>query len=179
MEGPSPADLLAGALRGEPEAWRIIVERYSDLVWSVARSFGLDSTTAADVSQTAWLKLVQHGSSIRDASKVGSWLATTTANEARRVLRSRRREAAAPVIDESVLDPGPQPDESVIDAETTAELRSALGALPADCWQLLRLLAAEPPLSYEEIGEILGKPVGSIGPTRRRCLDRLRGLSGV
>jgi RNA polymerase sigma factor (sigma-70 family) len=171
--------LLAGALRGEPWPWRRLVESYAGLVWSVARSFGLDSQAAADVSQTTWLKLIQYGSTIRDGDKVGSWLATTAANEARRILRSRKREAPAAEIDSGALDPAARPEQAVLDAELALELRAAVAALSTDCRQLLQLLLVEPRLSYEEIGVILDKPVGSIGPTRGRCLERLREILGA
>lgn len=165
-------------MRGEPEPWKQLVARYAGLVWSVTRSFGLDGHTAADVSQTAWLKLIQSGSSIRDGNKVGSWLATTAANEARRVLRSRSREVPADTIDASASDPALRPDQVVVEAETVEELGAAVAALPAECAQLLRLLLVEPRLSYEEIGQILDRPVGSIGPTRGRCLEHLRRAVG-
>jgi len=166
-------------LRGEPWPWRRLVESYAGLVWAVARSFGLDGQTAADVSQTTWLKLIQYGSTIRDGDKVGSWLATTAANEARRILRSRQRESSAAVIDAGVLDPGPRPEQAVLDAELALELQAAVASLSAECRQLLLLLLVEPRLSYEEIGVVLDKPVGSIGPTRGRCLERLRGILGT
>lgn len=167
---------MRAAGRGEQRAWDALVVRYSGLVWSIARAHRLDGADAADVSQTAWLRLVENLDRIREPDRVGAWLAATTRNECLRVLRRSGRQVPTELdTDEEPL-PGeaPQVDEALLAGERDEELWQAFAAINARCQELLRLLIADPPLSYEEIGTILGMAVGSIGPTRARCLEHLR-----
>lgn len=169
------AELVARAGQGDRQAWDEIVDRHAGMVWGVARSHGLDAQTAADVSQVTWLRLVEHLGSLRDPERLGAWLATTARRESIRVLKLRGREVS---VDESELDvgtdPAPAPDTRLLTAERDAELWQAFSSLPDRCQHLLRLLTADPPPSYTEVAAALGRPVGSIGPTRQRCLDCLR-----
>jgi RNA polymerase sigma factor (sigma-70 family) len=168
--------LLARAAQGDQGAWDQLVDRYGRLVWSVARSFGLDEATAGDVSQTVWLRLVEHCASIRDPERLAGWLATTTRREALRVLRNRRRQQPSE-LPQTVADPTtPLPDERLLERELSHSVAVAFSRLPERCRQLLRLLTAVPRLDYQMISRITDRPVGSIGPTRARCLERLRHL---
>lgn len=169
-------ELLQRAAAGERQAWDQLVERYSRLVWSVARSFGLDDATASDVSQTVWLRLVEHCERIRDPERLAGWLATTTRREALRVVRGLRRQQPSEAIATTPDRTSPQPDELLLDAELLRTVYRGFSGLPERCQQLLRLLVAEPRLDYATISEIIDRPVGSIGPTRARCLDHLRRL---
>jgi RNA polymerase sigma factor (sigma-70 family) len=169
------ADLVARARQGDRRAWDEIVDRHAGMVWAVARAYGLDTQTAADVSQVTWLRLVEHLGSLRQPERLGAWLATTARRESIRVLKLRRREVS---VEEPQLERGavaePPPDTGLLMAERDAQLWRAFASLPERCQQLLRLLTADPPPSYAEIASGLGRPIGSIGPTRQRCLDCLR-----
>jgi RNA polymerase sigma factor (sigma-70 family) len=171
-----PAALLAAAGAGDRCAWREIVDRYVNLVWSVARSFRLAEADAADVAQATWLRLVQHLHRIQEPDRLGAWLATTARREA---LALRRRNGHDLPVAEVPEPPGgngsaPDVDDRVIRADRHAEIRAAVDTLPGRCRQLLRVLLADPPPTYEEVSAATGMPVGSVGPTRQRCLETLR-----
>jgi RNA polymerase sigma factor (sigma-70 family) len=172
--GPGNAELLAAALRGESEAWNGLVERFGRLVWAVARSFELPASDAADLSQTVWLRLVEHMDQIKEPERLGSWLATTTRREGIKLLRRRSLE----IPDENQEEQSDQgkdgPEEHVLVADEYAQLRVALAKLPERCRKLLRVIAASDEANYSEVAAALDMPVGSIGPTRSRCLERLR-----
>lgn len=170
-------DLVALAASGDEAAWADLVERYSRLVWAIVRSYRLSHADAADVSQTTWLRMVEHLSTIRDPSSVGAWIATTTRRECLRVLRASGRVVA--VGDEESLElhmpsAAPAVDEHFLQSVAIEELWTAFSALPDRCRTLLRVLMADPPPSYDEVGVALDMPIGSIGPTRARCIERLR-----
>jgi RNA polymerase sigma factor (sigma-70 family) len=168
--------LLARAAHGDQAAWDQLVDRYGRLVWSVARSFGLDEATAGDVSQTVWLRLVEHCAGIRDPDRLPGWLATTTRREALRVLRNSRRQQPSELTRTAADPTAPLPDELLLDDELSRTVAVAFRQLPERCRQLLRLLTAVPRLDYRTISGVIDRPVGSIGPTRARCLERLRHL---
>lgn len=164
------------AIGGSQHAWDQLVERFSGLVWGIARSQSLDAADASDVSQTVWLRLAEHIAALRDPERVGAWLAVTTRNEAQRV--RRRRQYQVPVSHERLvrlpeLNPR-QPEAAVEAAEEAAALWRAFAMLGEPCRVLLRMLITDPPSSYALVSETLGLPVGSIGPTRSRCLNHLR-----
>lgn len=175
--GPvSPGQLLARAAAGEARAWDELVDRFAPLVWSIARSHRLDVVAAADVSQTVWLRLVEHLDRLREPEALAGWLATTTRNECLRVLRREGRELPsddAPLLaDRPSDDPGPA-DLLLLD-ERRALVWQALATLSARCQRLLRALAVAPEASYAEVSAALDMPIGSIGPTRSRCFGHLR-----
>jgi RNA polymerase sigma factor (sigma-70 family) len=167
-------DLIKRASANDQQAWRELVARFSNLVWAVARSHRLDHADAADVSQTTWLRLAEKMAELRDPERLPAWLATTARRESLRVLASRRREAPAELPDEP--DGRTAPESRVLTDDRDARLWRAFGGLSERCQQVLRMLAAAPELSYAEVGSMLGIPVGSIGPTRGRCLQMLRRL---
>jgi RNA polymerase sigma factor (sigma-70 family) len=152
------------------------VERYSGLVWSVARGHRLGDADASDVAQTVWLRLVESLPRLREPAAVGGWLATTARNESLRLLRRSGREVVEADLG---LDGTPADDayspEAVLEARERRDLvRHALDRLSLRCQTLLRALAYSSDNSYADISAALDMPVGSIGPTRGRCLDRLR-----
>lgn len=171
--------LVAAATAGDQAAWDALVARFAGLVWSVIRSHGLYGETAADVFQTAWLRLIEHLGRLREPERVGSWLATTARHECFRVMRTSARQVLVADVPELVDD---DPDTDVAAAVLAGERRdialAALAAAPPRCQELLRLLLVEPALSYDEIALILDIPKGSIGPTRGRCLDHVRARLG-
>jgi RNA polymerase sigma factor (sigma-70 family) len=169
--------LVIGAREGDSDAWDQIVERYAPLVWSICRRLRLRPSDAEDVNQTVWLLLVEQLGSIREPAALPGWLATTTRREALRVLRAARTyESAGSDADiEAVADSSAQPVEhDIVAVERAAALCAAFAALPPRCQRLLSMLIADPPCSYAEISQSIPIPIGSIGPQRSRCLDRLR-----
>jgi len=175
--------LVTSAASGDAGAWRVIVERFGGLVWSVIRAYRLGSADAADVFQTTWLRLAEHIGRIEQPDRVGAWLATAARRECLQCLRSAGR--TVPTDDASWLEGPPvmdNPTEAAIlraeqqqeDAARDVALWRAVGLLSGRCQQLLRILMASPPPSYAEVAAGLGLPVGSIGPTRARCLQALR-----
>lgn len=175
---PTSGELLRRAASGDADAWNELTERYGKLVWSVARSFRLDSADAADVSQTTWLRLVENIDRIKDPERVGAWLATTARRECLRALRLTGREY---VTSEDAVFDRPEREEPGLDsglllAERDTELWQAFRQLGDRCQLLLRLLAADPPVAYREVSELMDMPLGAIGPTRARCLHRLRAI---
>jgi RNA polymerase sigma factor (sigma-70 family) len=166
--------LVRSAAGGDQQAWSALVERYSRLVWSIARSHRLSADDAGEVSQTTWLRLAEHIDRLQDPSKVGGWLATTARHESLRVLRGAGRQI--PMGDDmpEPVSPAAALDEGLLRSERDSMLWQAFSRLPARDQALLRLLVSDPMPSYEEIAAALGMPVGSVGPTRARCLERLR-----
>lgn len=151
------------------------------MVWSIARSFRLDEATAKDVSQTVWLRLVENLDKITDPERLPGWLATTCRRESLRMIKLRDR-AVPTDFEIDIEDESPPLEEMMIEDEEIRGVVAAFRTLGDDCRQLLRLLTADPALSYEEISVVMDRPVGSLGPTRARCIERLksamRGISG-
>jgi RNA polymerase sigma factor (sigma-70 family) len=176
-----PEALVQRAVDGDRLAWESLVDLYSGLIWAVTRQFRLCDADAADVMQTTWLRLLEHINRLNDASRVGAWLATTARRECLRTLAHRKRVVLTG--DERDLESedvrGAEVDSSLLAAERAEHVSCALSQLPLRWRQIMILLSADPPTSYEEISATLHVPIGSIGPTRRRCLRRLHGLLDV
>ena len=174
------AELVHAAVQGEKAAWDELVVRFHPLVMSVTARYRMSEQDAADVSQTLWLRLVQHLSSLREPAALPGWIVTTTRNECLRVLRH----PAADGIVRSAARTAPQPGtgggtaatSTTTSCETngTTRLLVAFAELYPRHRELLTLLLQDPPVSYAEISDRLGIPVGAIGPTRARALQRLR-----
>ncbi len=169
------AGLVQGAAAGESRAWDALVERFAGLVWGVARGYGLSQADAADVSQTTWLRLAEHLHRIREPERIGAWLATTARNESLRMQRLARRQVPVEAVAE-IPCPRPTADTEgrLIKEERDAALWRAFDSLSGPCKVLLRTLMADPAPSYGEVSAVLDMPIGSIGPRRNRCLQRLR-----
>ena len=176
-DDPIVTGLVTRARNGDQQAWDALVERYAPLVWSICRRYPLGNADAQDVSQTVWLRLVGQLGSLRDPAAIPGWLATTTQREcawAVRTARSPRAAALAPEIENIPDVETGMAEQELLIAERHAALREAFSHLPPCCQQLIALLIEDPPVPYAQISARLGIPVGRIGPSRRRCLDRLR-----
>ena len=174
---PVVTDLVTRARSGDKQAWDGLVERYALLIWSICRRHRLAGADADDVGQSVWLQLVEHLDKVRDPAALPGWLATTTRRECARVLRAvRGPRAAGYAVDAETIpdDQAQMAEQQVLVSERHAALREAFAHLPPCDQQLIALLIQDPPVPYAEIGARLGIPVGSIGPTRSRCLDKLR-----
>jgi RNA polymerase sigma factor (sigma-70 family) len=171
--------LLRQAANGDRQAWERLVDKYGRLIWSITRDFKLVESDAADVFQTTWMRLVEHIDRIEKADRVGSWLASTARNECLRCLANRKRVVlsyADDPFEEAAASHEPEIDEALLAQERAVVVRQAMTQLPQHWQRLMQMLMADPPASYAEISDELGVPVGSIGPTRGRCLARLRVL---
>ncbi|MDP9795144.1 RNA polymerase sigma factor (sigma-70 family) [Catenuloplanes nepalensis] len=164
--------VVDAAAAGDRAAWDVLVERYGRLVWAIARGFRLGDADAADVSQAVWLRLVENLDGIRDPGALASWLGTTTRREALAVLR-RRSDVPLSDLDDTDAGDEPPPWHGVLAEERDRELWRAFDRLPHRCQRLLRLLVIEP-AGYSAAAAALDVPIGSLGPTRARCLHALR-----
>jgi RNA polymerase sigma factor (sigma-70 family) len=166
--------LVRAARDGDQAAWNAIVERFSGLLWSTCRAHRLGQSDAAEVVQTTWLRLVEQLDRVRDPERLGGWLATTARNECLRLIRQHGRELV--VEDMEAFDAGGEDelDRGVLASERERALWRAFAKLGERCQALLRLLMADTEPSYQEVSAALDMPIGAIGPTRQRCLERLR-----
>jgi len=173
----SVTELFRRAEAGEQAAWNAIVDRYTKLLWSVARAHRLGTADAADVVQTTWLRLVEHFGRIEDPERLAGWLATTARRECLQTLRRAGRELVGDVDDIilGVVEECPVPvDARLLAEERDVALWARFERLSVRCQVLLRILMATPPPDYATVSAELDMPVGSIGPTRGRCLNQLR-----
>jgi len=179
MSAPRPvADLVAAAASGDQGAWEEIVRRYIPLVVAIVNRFRLSARDAEDVSQTVWLRLIEHLGNLREPAALPRWIAQTAKHEALRLATAQARVTPVdPLGGGGELDAASGAadiDEAVLRDERLHVLRTALAELPADKRELLLMFVADPPLTYAEIGVRTGMPLGSIGPTRARYLRQLR-----
>jgi RNA polymerase sigma factor (sigma-70 family) len=174
LSGEEVVGLMRRASAGDELGWARLVDEYNPLLWAVARAHRLRDPDAADVVQSTWLKLLEHLDDLHDPARVGAWLATTARRECLRVLRGAATESllgdALPESPSSESRPG---DELFL-AERDKALWRAFERLRHRDRALLRLLMATPGRGYSEIAAALDMPIGSIGPTRARALERLR-----
>jgi len=171
--------LLAACRRGDQASWDALVDRYSALIYSIPLKLGLSEHDAADVLQSVCVTLLEHLDSIRDPRGLAAWIITTTTRQCWSVLRQRNRELArgAPdAIELEPTDPKPLPDEEVLALERQQIVRTALAQLPPNCRVLLEALFTDAAgaMSYQELAHTLGVPPNSLGPTRARCLSKLK-----
>lgn len=181
------AQLAARCAQGEAAAWRVLVQRYQRLVYAVARRGGLDEHGAADVFQTVFMRLLEALPRIEQPDRLQAWIVTTAKREVFLLIkRGRRTESMTGTPDAQgesdewdVADEAPLPEEMLGELQQLHALRLGLDRLDKRCRDLLELLFVddEDRLSYEEISARLGMPAGSIGPTRSRCLGKLRALT--
>jgi RNA polymerase sigma factor (sigma-70 family) len=172
---PEVEQLVDAARAGDAAAWDALVDRYLPLVTAVIRRLRLSPADADDVNQTVWLRLVEHLDGLREPRALPGWLATTARHEGLRLIKRRNRDLP--------VDPGgstfdtpedSDPGDALVQDLRSHALREAMLELPENRRELLLLLLADPPLSYDEISARLGIPKGSIGPTRARALEQLR-----
>jgi RNA polymerase sigma factor (sigma-70 family) len=181
-DDPVVIALVARASQGEQSAWDEIVERFAPLVWSICRRFRLSEVDAHDVGQNVWLRLVEYLPSLREPAALPGWLATTTRRECIRVQRvswQNDKQLAQEEFDLPADEETTQVDRWLIAHERDSALRTAFAELGERCQRLLALLMRDPPPPYASISADLSIPVGSIGPSRARCLDQLRGSPAV
>lgn len=177
MDVTTPLSTLVPAAReGDQHAWNAIVDRFLPLVNALVRGFRMSEADGDDVSQTVWLRLVEHLGDLREPDALPGWIRTTTRNECLRLLTARGRVRPVDPQEYGGLDAVEDDiaDDDLLAAERGNLLREAMAELPAARRELLLLLLADPPIAYEQISERLGIPIGSIGPTRARALEQLR-----
>jgi RNA polymerase sigma factor (sigma-70 family) len=175
-DDPSVVALVARAAGSDQDAWNQLVERYAPLVWTICTRYRLSDHDTEDVGQNVWLLLVEQLGKLREPAALPGWLATTTKHECLRVVSAAQRlgtiggrlDDAPEFTDDVVI------DEEILRAERDGALRAAFAELPPRCRQLLAMLFGDPPHSYTQISTTLGIRMGSIGPQRARCLERLR-----
>jgi RNA polymerase sigma factor (sigma-70 family) len=168
------ARLVQRAAAGDQSGWDALVEEFGGMIWAVARAHRLSRSDASDVSQATWLRLLEHLTDLNDPARVGAWLATTARRECLRVLRLSDRQIPCQDDFFERQATGPPPDNTMLMAERDACLWRSFERLKSSDRALLRLLMADPRPPYREIAAALDMPIGSIGPTRARALERLR-----
>ena len=182
MEPAEVTVLIHRAAEGDPTAWNAIVDEFAGLLWSVVRGFRLNEAQSADAVQTTWLRLVEHIADLREPEHVAGWLKTTAHRVCLQAIRQGGREQLTDWEEDrgpvsGVRYEGPDedgPEVAAMRQEQQVLVRRALAELPDRHRQLMELLVASPPISYQDISARLGMPVGSIGPTRARILTRMR-----
>ncbi|NJP93496.1 sigma-70 family RNA polymerase sigma factor [Nonomuraea sp. FMUSA5-5] len=163
------AELLTAAADGDRSAWDELESRFGPRMWAVARACGLSPADAADAVQGTWLRLLQHLRSIRDPGAVGGWLVTTVRREAFLLLRKD-----LPVVSSSEAVTEVDPAAVVLEADDRQLLWKTVSTLNEPCRSLLQLVALD--LGNRQVASRLGMPAGSVGPTKARCLEKLRTL---
>ena len=181
MEPAEVTMLVHRAAEGDPAAWDAIVDEYAGLLWSVVRGFRFNEAQAADAVQTTWLRLVEHVADLREPDHLAGWLKTTAHRVCLQVIRQCGREQLVdwdedrPPVSGARYDLDEDgPEAATLRQEQHVLVRRALAELPDRHRQLMELLVASPPISYQDISVRLGMPIGSIGPTRGRILAHLR-----
>jgi RNA polymerase sigma factor (sigma-70 family) len=177
MDDPSGINLVERARGGDQYAWDELVERYAPLVWSICRRYQLGRIDIDHVGQTVWLLLFEEIGNLPVSATLPGWLATTTQRECIRVLLAARRYDLTSSPGHREVSPDQADamiEREILAAEPHAALRAAYADLPDRCRQLLSMLLSDPPVPYVQISATLSIPVGSIGPQRMRCLERLR-----
>jgi RNA polymerase sigma factor (sigma-70 family) len=175
-EPPSePHALLAAAIDGDAAAWNELVTRFSPLVWRVARSYRLNDADAADVVQLTWLRLLENARKLREPRALAGWLSTTARRESLRVCQQAGRVVpVAEFAEQHQIEETPAPDELAERHDRDRRVGQALRRLPVADQQLLGALMSAPRPNYRDTAARLGRPIGSIGPSRARCLTRLQ-----
>lgn len=173
-DDPTVVGLVTRARDGDKDAWDELVERYAPLVWSVCRRYRLAQADVDDVGQSVWLRLIEHLPGLREPAALPGWIATTTQRECFRLLRATSRVEPVDPAESHDVAVHAIAEEEVLRHERRTILRAAFAELSRQCQKLLALLAQDPPAPYDEISRRLSVPIGSIGPNRARCLNRLR-----
>jgi RNA polymerase sigma factor (sigma-70 family) len=180
------ASLVARCRQGDAAAWALLVQRYQRLVYAVVRRIGLDEHAAADVFQTVFARLVEHLPKLTQPERLQAWIVTTAKRETLRTREKGRRNVSLtredndgePLDEDDLVDEAPLTEDALSDLQQLHLLRLGLDLLDTRCRSLLDLVFRDEDeaLPYAEVARRLGMPTGSIGPTRLRCIDRLRRL---
>ncbi len=179
------ASLVARCLKGEAAAWALLVQRYQRLVYAVVRRMGLDEHAAADVFQTVFSRLIEHLPKISQPDRLQAWIVTTAKRETLRAREKGRRHVSltredddGQAIEDNLADDAPLAENALSDLQQLHLLRTGMDQLDERCRSLLTLVFRDEDehMPYDEVARRLGVPTGSIGPTRARCLDKLRKL---
>jgi RNA polymerase sigma factor (sigma-70 family) len=166
-------DLVARALDHDQRAWQLLVDRLKGVAWKVLYGYDMSEEDRKDAFASTFFRLYEHLGTIREIEKLPGWVATTSRNEAHTIFR--RRKQAIPMDALAMRDtPLVEDTDEVVADELRSALHGAFRRLPTQSQALMRLLTTDPPLSYDEISNLLDIPRGSIGPLRQRCLERLR-----
>ena len=176
MQEASVATLVQLAGEGCSKAWQELVSRFGGMIAATGRRYRLSAADVAELQQTTWLRLVENLHKIEQPERVGGWLATTARRESLQLLRraSKYRSGADQMLANLPDKRLPEPDAKPIAEERATVVRAAWQRLSPRCQELLSLLMMDDPLSYKDLSELLQVPIGSLGPTRGRCLERLR-----
>jgi len=167
--GPSDDGLISGCIAGEQSAWRELVHRYAGLVYSVPARLGLDDASSDDVFQMVFEVLLKQLPRLRDRQSLPKWLLTAAQRISWKVIRQQRKEQSA-VVAEQASDP----TEVLIKCERQHRVRQALARLGGRCQALLTALyLGQNQPNYGQVAQMLGLPLGSIGPTRARCIEKM------
>jgi RNA polymerase sigma factor (sigma-70 family) len=174
----SDEDLLAACLNGEQAAWDALVDRYSALIYSIPLKYGFGDADAADIFQSVCVTLVEKLGTIRAPRGLAAWIITTTSRQCIAFARQRSREQARSMVDGALgtepTDPDLLPEDELLALERQHVVRTAVNQLPENCRQLVGALFNESHTSYEQAARSLSIPPNSLGPTRTRCLEKLR-----
>lgn len=174
-------ELVHDAQHDDSSAWNELVDRLGNLVWSITRSFGIPSHDALDVSQTTWLQLARRIHQISDPERLGLWLATTTRRGCISYLAGATGARRTELVDtlSTRVSSSSDVEEAIVEQDVSRQLWNAVHRLPAGCRGLIRMFLADPEPTYAEVAAALDMPVNSVGPRRRRCLDKLRSSMAV
>jgi len=172
----SDSELIEACLRGDDQAWEVLLVRYQRLIYSIPLRYGLSEHDANDIFQNVCLLLWENLKRVRDRTRLGAWLVITTRRECWRLMQRHKKDGTlsdAVDLDENIPGGVRSEDEFLI-MERQSQVRAAIGSLQSPCQELLTLLFyAEPRPAYSTISQNLGLPEGSIGPTRLRCLEKM------
>jgi len=166
--------VVTQARDGVSGAWETLVGRFGGLVVAIARRCRLSDADVAEVCQTTWLRLVENLDRIEQPERLGAWLATTSRRESLRIATRQVVVSATDAVYLMTDDKAEPVDSALLRDEQERAIRAAAERLSPRCQRLLGLLMGDDDLPYKEIAEQLSMPIGSIGPTRGRCLDHLR-----
>jgi RNA polymerase sigma factor (sigma-70 family) len=181
----SDEGLVMACRRGETDAWSMLVNRYQRLIYTIPRRAGLDEDQAAEVFQSTFAKLFENLERIKQPDRIQAWLVTTARRETLSLIHQQKREPALWDTDarqgdhryEAVPDDALLPDQALERLQEQHVIRTAIESLGEPCCQLLKMLFYHTDqLSYAEVAAALNMPEGSLGPTRARCLQKLRHL---
>jgi RNA polymerase sigma factor (sigma-70 family) len=177
IETASVAALVGAAGEGDQQAWSELVVRFGGMIASVGRRYGLSAADIGELQQTTWLRLVENLHRIEQPERVGGWLATTASRQSLQLLkRASRYTVGADQMLANLPDAHTFEDDALPAGEEQKALMRGWARLKPRCQELLALLIADDAVGYKELSQTLDMPIGSIGPTRARCLEHLKRL---